>query len=125
MILPIVLLFYGIIWLVSAFILTLGIFLVGKISGWRSETGFWAPFPQALLATFIITLVDVGLKFIPIPLIPWIIRAVVWCLVIMKIFDIDFWEAILLAVILFFIRLVIFTIILTQFITIPYPLFIH
>lgn len=95
----------GVMWLLSAFILTLGIFFVGKISDWRGDEGFWTPFPAAMLAAFILTLVDVGLSFIHIPLLPFIAKVVIWCVVIMKAFAITLWEATLLAIILFVLKL--------------------
>lgn len=92
-------------WLLSAFILTLGVFLVSKIMGWRGEAGFWSPFPIALLVTAVLTLIDWGLGFLPIPFFSGMLRIVIWFLVIMKAFEMEFIEALILAIVLFFTKI--------------------
>lgn len=88
-------------WLFSAVTLTLCIYLVSKIMGWRTETGFWAPFPMALLVCAILTIIDWGLGFFPVPFLGSLFRIFIWFLVMMKAFDMEFLEAIILAIIMF------------------------
>lgn len=103
----------AVVWTISAFFLTLGVFIVGKISGWSGDEGFWSPFPAALLVSFILTIVDWGLGFLPIPFFSFIIKVAVWCLLIMKVLDLKFPEAISLTVIIFILKLLLATFILS------------
>ena len=98
----------AIMWLISALILTVGIFLVGKISGWYGENRFWEPFPKALLATLVLTIIGTLLSKIPIPFLPFIIGISMWFIVIMKFFYLNFWEAFLLGLLLYVIRIMMF-----------------
>lgn len=100
-------------WFFSALFLNIGIYLLGKIMGWRGDTGFWSAFPTALLVTAVLTLIDWGLGFLHIPLFGGIAKMVIWLIVIMKAFEMEFFEALLLAVILFIANLFLITFIIS------------
>lgn len=106
MIIPVVCLGLALTWMFSAVMLTVGLYFLRQIMGWRTEAGFWAPFPLALLVSAILTFVDWGLKLFPIPFLGGIASIIIWFIVIMKVFDVEFFEALVLAVVLFIMKIV-------------------
>lgn len=104
----VVLLPLGIMWIFSAFSLTIGYFIVGKIMDWRGDEGFWTPFPKALLAAMLITIAGWAIQLIPIPGVGWLLKIAAWGFIVMKVFKLNFYEALLLAVILYILTLLFF-----------------